>query len=98
MPVLVNLFGTVTRVAAGMGREPESLRELGEMLAFMRQPEPPGGWREALQMAPVLKAAMTTKPKTVAAADVHQVVLTGDEIDLTRLPIQICLARVNPRR
>ena len=90
MPVLVNLFGTVTRVAAGMEREPESLRELGEMLAFMRQPEPPSGWRQALQMAPVLKAAMTTKPKTVAAADVHQVVLTGDEIDLTRLPIQIC--------
>jgi 4-hydroxy-3-polyprenylbenzoate decarboxylase len=47
MPVLVNLFGTVERVAWGMDREPHELREVGEMLAFLRQPEPPGGWREA---------------------------------------------------
>ena len=47
MPVLVNLFGTVERVAWGMDREPDTLRELGETLAFLRQPEPPGGWREA---------------------------------------------------
>jgi 4-hydroxy-3-polyprenylbenzoate decarboxylase len=45
MPVLVNLFGTVTRVAHGVEREPAGLRELGETLAFLRQPEPPGGWR-----------------------------------------------------
>src|SRR5438105_3547403 len=46
MPVLVNLFGTVERVAWGMDREPSGLREIGETLAFLRQPEPPGGWRE----------------------------------------------------
>src|SRR5437762_10507481 len=46
MPVLVNLFGTVERVAWGMDREPHQLREIGETLAFLRQPEPPGGWRE----------------------------------------------------
>src|SRR5262245_44948755 len=45
MPVLVNLFGTVERVAWGMDREPPQLREVGETLAFLKQPEPPGGWR-----------------------------------------------------
>ena len=54
MPVLVNLFGTVSRVALGMEREPGALRELGETLAFLRQPEPPGGFKEALGMLPIL--------------------------------------------
>src|SRR5512142_2511487 len=49
VPVLVNLFGTVERVAWGMAREPAQLRQVGETLAFLRQPEPPGGWREALE-------------------------------------------------
>src|ERR1700750_2021398 len=52
MPALVNLFGTVERVAWGMDREPQQLREIGETLAFLRQAEPPGGWREALEMLP----------------------------------------------
>src|SRR6516165_3946623 len=55
MPVLVNLFGTVERVAWGMDREPSGLREIGETLAFLKQPEPPGGWREALEMLPLLR-------------------------------------------
>jgi len=90
MPVLVNLFGTVERVARGMGREPHELREIGEMLAFLRQPEPPGGWREALEMLPVLKSVMSMKPKTTRSAPCQEVVLTGDEIDLSKLPIQTC--------
>ena len=90
MPVLVNLFGTVARVAHGMEREPATLRELGETLAFLRQPEPPGGWREALELAPMIKTAMTMKPKTVSRAPVHEIVLTGDDVDLARLPIQTC--------
>src|SRR4051794_41364013 len=45
MPVLANLFGTVERVAWGMDREPKQPREVGETLAFLKQPEPPGGWR-----------------------------------------------------
>jgi 4-hydroxy-3-polyprenylbenzoate decarboxylase len=53
MPVLVNLFGTVERVAWGMDREPAQLREVGETLAFLRQPEPPEGWREALELLPL---------------------------------------------
>jgi 4-hydroxy-3-polyprenylbenzoate decarboxylase len=90
MPVLVNLFGTVERVAWGMNREPGQLREVGEMLAFLRQPEPPGGWRQALEMLPLLKSALTMKPKAVSNAPCQEVVWTGDDIDLGRLPIQTC--------
>src|SRR5687767_7575973 len=90
MPVLVNLFGTVERVAMGMERKPEELREVGETLAFLRQPEPPGGWREALDMLPMLRTVMAMKPRTTSSAACQEIVLTGDDIDLGRLPIQTC--------
>ncbi|MCE9648666.1 MAG: UbiD family decarboxylase [Parvibaculum sp.] len=101
MPVLVNLFGTVERVALGVTmpradgggterRSAKDMREVGEMLAFLRQPEPPGGFREAFSMLPLLKTVMTMKPKTVSSAPCQEVVLTGDEIDLNALPIQTC--------
>ena len=63
VPVLVNLFGTVERVALGMGRSPEELREVGKMLAFLRQPEPPAGIGDALQKLPLLKSIMAMRPK-----------------------------------
>ncbi|MCA0249183.1 MAG: UbiD family decarboxylase [Proteobacteria bacterium] len=90
VPVLVNLFGTVERVAWGMDREPAQLRAVGETLAFLRQPEPPGGWREALDMLPMLRTVMAMKPRTVGTAPCQEVVLTGSDIDLGRLPIQTC--------
>jgi 4-hydroxy-3-polyprenylbenzoate decarboxylase len=90
MPALINLFGTVERVAWGMGREPHELREIGKTLAFLKQPEPPGGWKEAMEMLPLLKTVMTMKPKTVSKAPCQEVVLTGDDIDLSRFPIQTC--------
>jgi len=101
MPVLVNLFGTVERVARGVtleGKERRTgrdLREVGELLAFLRQPEPPGGIREALGMLPLARTVMAMKPKTVGGAfsgkpPVQEVVLTGDEVNLDRLPIQTC--------
>lgn len=98
MPVLVNLFGTVKRVAMGVtlkGKERTTateLREVGELLAFLRQPEPPGGVKEALAMAPLLKTVMAMKPaaKSFGAAPAQEVVKTGDEIDLDALPIQTC--------
>ncbi len=90
MPVLVNLFGTVERVAWGMDRTPDRLRQVGETLAFLKQPEPPGGWREALEMLPLLKTVMAMKPRTVGRAPCQEVVLTGDDIDLGMLPIQTC--------
>ncbi len=92
MPVLVNLFGTVERVAWGMDREPAQLREVGETLAFLKQPEPPGGWREALELLPLLRTVLAMKPKTVSSssAPCQEVVLRGDDIDLSQLPIQTC--------
>ncbi len=90
IPVLVNLFGTVERIAWGMDREPGELRQVGETLAFLRQPEPPGGWREALDMLPMLRTVMAMKPRTVGSAPCQEIVLTGDDIDLGRLPVQTC--------
>lgn len=90
MPVLVNLFGTVDRVAAGMNRKPEELREVGETLAFLKQPEPPASIREAFSMLPLAKTVMAMKPKTVSKAPCQEVVLQGDDIDLTKIPVQSC--------
>src|SRR5581483_5915893 len=90
MPVIVNLFGTVERVAWGMDRVPGELREVGRTLAFLKQPEPPGGWREALEMLPLLKKVMAMRPRTVGSAPCQEIVLRGSEIDLGLLPIQTC--------
>ncbi|WP_159715832.1 UbiD family decarboxylase [Geminicoccus flavidas] len=90
MPVLVNLFGTVERVAWGMGKEPHELTELGKTLAFFKQPEPPKGLREAMELMPLAKAALAMRPKTVRHAPCQEVVLQGERIDLGRLPIQTC--------
>ncbi|MBV9511653.1 MAG: UbiD family decarboxylase, partial [Caulobacteraceae bacterium] len=90
MPCLANLFGTVERVAWGMDREPHQLREVGETLAFLKQPEPPGGWREALDMLPLLRTVMAMRPRTVSAAPCQEIVLRGDDIDLGLLPVQTC--------
>ena len=90
MPVLINLFGTVNRVAMALGRKPEELKELGEMLAFLKQPEPPGNLREAWGMIPIVKQAMKMKPSQVKKAACQEIVLTGDDVDLSKLPIQIC--------
>ncbi|MEK9645307.1 MAG: UbiD family decarboxylase, partial [Alphaproteobacteria bacterium] len=85
-----NLFGTVDRVAEGMGKDAAGLRAFGEQLAFLRQPEPPGGIREAVGMLPLLKTVMAMKPKTVSSAPCQEIVLTGDDIDLSKLPVQTC--------
>jgi 4-hydroxy-3-polyprenylbenzoate decarboxylase len=90
MPVLVNLFGTVERVAWGMGKQPDELVELGRTLAFFKQPEPPKGLRAALEMMPLARAALAMRPKTVRHAPCQEVVLQGDRIDLGRLPVQTC--------
>lgn len=90
IPVLVNLFGTVERVAMGIERTSDQLRQVGETLAFLRQPEPPGGLREAIAQLPLLKTVLAMKPKNVRTAPCQDIVLTGDEIDLNNLPIQTC--------
>ncbi len=90
MPLLANLFGTVERVAWGLNREPSQLREIGEMLAFLKQPQPPASLRDSLEMLPLIKQALTMKPKSVSSAPCQEIVLKGDQIDLARLPIQTC--------
>ncbi len=90
MPVLVNLFGTVERVAWGMDREPAELRQVGETLAFLRQPEPPRGFAQALELLPLAKSVLSMRPRTVGSAPCQEIVLTGDAIDLTSLPVQTC--------
>ncbi len=90
MPLLANLFGTVERVAWGMEREPGELRAVGETLAFLRQPEPPGSLKEAWDNLPLLKTVMAMKPKSVATGPCQEVVQTGTDIDLSALPVQTC--------
>ncbi|HZH27621.1 MAG TPA: UbiD family decarboxylase [Azospirillaceae bacterium] len=90
IPVLANLFGTVERVAWGMDREPSELRGVGETLAFLRQPEPPRGLAQALELLPLAKSVLSMRPKTVGSGPVQEVVLTGADIDLNMLPIQTC--------
>ena len=90
MPVLVNLFGTVERVALGMNRTPEQLREVGETLAFLRQPEPPGGLRDAWNKLPLLRTVLAMRPRNVSRAPCQEIVQQGGEIDLSQLPVQTC--------
>ena len=90
-PVLVNLFGTEQRVALGMGREDISaLREIGELLAYLRQPDPPKGMRDAWSKAPVLKQVLNMAPKMVRNPSCQYHAQQGDEVDLYQLPIQTC--------
>jgi 4-hydroxy-3-polyprenylbenzoate decarboxylase len=94
MPVLGNLFGTVRRVALGMGVDAAdpttALRELGGLLATLRQPEPPTGWKDAWEKLPLLKSVLSMEPRAVARAPCQEVVLEGPEVDLGRLPVQTC--------
>jgi 4-hydroxy-3-polyprenylbenzoate decarboxylase len=90
IPVLVNLFGTVERVASGMNREPSKLREVGETLAFLRQPTPPDSIKGAMKSLPLLKTIMAMKPKLIKSAPCQDVILKGNDIDLTKFPIQNC--------
>jgi len=88
--VLVNLFGTVERVAWGLGVERPRLRELGELLAALRELEPIDDLRGALQRWPLLKAAFATLPVNVTRPQVQQKVHMGAQVDIGRLPIQVC--------
>jgi len=91
MPVLANLFGTPRRVALGMGEENVSaLREVGKLLAFLKEPEPPKGLKDAWGKWPVLKQVLTMSPKVLSSAPCHEVVWEGADVDLGKLPVQHC--------
>jgi len=91
MPVLANLFGTPRRVALGMGQESlEALREVGRTLAYLKEPEPPKGFKEAWDRLPMLKQVLSMAPKVLSSAPCQDVVWEGKDVDLARLPIQHC--------
>ena len=91
VPVLCNLFGTPERVAMGMGQENVSaLREVGELLAFLKEPEPPKGLRDLWEKRHDFKQVLNMPVKVVKNAPCQEVVLEGDQVDLDQLPIQTC--------
>jgi 4-hydroxy-3-polyprenylbenzoate decarboxylase len=91
MPLLANLFGTEQRVAAALGEEQAStLREVGKLLAFLKEPEPPKGFKAAMKTLPIYRKVLDMSPKLIKKPLCQQNVLRGDEVDLERLPVQTC--------
>lgn len=91
VPVLANLFGTPKRVAMGMGESSvEALREVGKLLAFLKEPEPPKGLKDAWSKLPIFKKVLSLSAKEVKKAPCQEIVLEGDDVDLGKLPIQHC--------
>ncbi len=91
VPVLANLFGTPRRVALGMGQESvDALREVGRLLAYLKEPEPPKGLKDAWDKLPLLKQVLNMSPKVVSSAPCQEVMWEGNDVDLSRLPIQHC--------
>lgn len=91
IPVLCNLFGTAKRVAMGMGREKTTeLREIGELLAFLREPEPPKGIRQFFNILPKYKQVLNMPVKRRSSAPCQELIFKNDEVDLTQLPIMHC--------
>lgn len=91
MPVLGNLFGTPERVALGMGAESlEDLREIGRVLAYLKEPDPPKGLKDAWGKLPLVKKVLSMAPKTVRQAACQDVVFEGPDVDLGKLPVWTC--------
>ncbi|MCP5244755.1 MAG: 4-hydroxy-3-polyprenylbenzoate decarboxylase [Burkholderiales bacterium] len=91
MPVLGNLFGTPKRVAMGMGQASvEALREVGKLLAYLKEPDPPKGLKDAWAKLPVLKQVLNMAPKVLTSAPCQEIVWEGDQVDLGKRPIQTC--------
>jgi len=94
IPVLANLFGTPKRVAMGMGEDSvEALREVGKLLAFLKEPEPPKGLKDAWDKLPLFKQVLNMAPKERSSAPCQEIVWEGQDVDLSRLPIQTCWPR-----
>ena len=91
MPVLANLFGTTQRVALAMGAEnTEALRDIGKLLAFLKEPEPPKGFKDLWEKLPVFKQVLNMSPKVINKPPCQSIQFTGKDVDLTKLPIQTC--------
>ncbi len=90
-PLLANLFGTVERVALGMGADDQSkLREIGQLLAFLKEPEPPKGLKSAWETLPVFRKVLDMAPKKLNSAPCQACEIDADNVDLAALPIQTC--------
>ena len=91
IPVLSNLFGTPLRVALGMGQDKvDALREVGKLLAMLKEPEPPRGLKDAWDKLPVLRQVLNMEPRLVSAAPCQEQVWEGKDVDLGKLPVQTC--------
>ena len=91
VPVLANLFGTPKRVALGMGQESVgALKEVGELLAFLKEPEPPKGMRDAWNKLPIFKQVLNMSPKLVSKPPCQENIIRGDDVDLNNIPVQTC--------
>mgnify|MGYP003536301476 CR=1 FL=1 len=91
IPVLGNLFGTPKRVALGMGQgSVEALRKVGQLLAYLKEPDPPKGLKDAWDKLPMLRQVLNMAPKELSNAPCQEVILQGGEVDLGKLPIQTC--------
>ena len=91
MPVLTNLFGTPERVALAMGqKDVTALRDVGKLLAMLKEPEPPKGFKDAFDKLPVFKQVLNMPTKRLKKAACQEVIISGDDVDLTKLPIQTC--------
>jgi len=91
VPVLANLFGTPERVALGMGEDStDALREVGHLLAFLKEPEPPKGLKDAWGKMPIFKQVLNMAPKEIKKAPCQQICYEKEEVDLYSLPIQTC--------
>jgi 4-hydroxy-3-polyprenylbenzoate decarboxylase len=91
MPVLGNLFGTPKRVAMGMGQTSvEALREVGELLAYLKEPDPPKGLKDAWDKLPVLKQVLNMAPRVLRSAPCQEIVWEDEQVDLGKIPVQTC--------
>ena len=91
IPVLGNLFGTTKRVALAMGAEDlVALREIGKLLAFLKEPEPPQSIKEAWQKLPIFKQILNMAPKVIKNPVCQEVIMSGEHVNLSKLPIQTC--------
>ncbi|MDL0432374.1 4-hydroxy-3-polyprenylbenzoate decarboxylase [Marinobacter sp. TBZ242] len=91
MPVLANLFGTPKRVAMGMGQDSvTALRDIGKLLAFLKEPDPPKGFRDAIEKLPMFRQVMRMSPKVLRSAPCQDVVIEKDQVDLYQIPVQHC--------
>ncbi|MCP4979923.1 MAG: 3-octaprenyl-4-hydroxybenzoate decarboxylase, partial [Gammaproteobacteria bacterium] len=91
IPLLANLFGTEQRVALALGEDhAASLREVGKLLAFLKEPEPPKGFKDAMKTLPIYRKILDMSPKLVKKGKCQEIQFHADEVDLSILPIQTC--------